>query len=298
MNIWTNFGKKPKAKDYKLHKNFILDENSFIYREMQFALKHGYDFIANLGHSTFLISYKGVRFLTDPFLSPHIFGIRRQKPALRPDLVPEVDYIFISHAHYDHLDMRTLRRLKRNAVLIVPEHTKPVLGKIFFKKIVEIRRYGTYFDNKIEVVALPVKHNKGRSILFPNTDTVSFIIKIEDRTFYFAGDTAYFEGFKDYGKDFDIHTAFLPIGGYEPTLLLKNVHMSPWEAVQAFEDLNAQYVVPIHYGTFHTIPKFVKVEAPLQHFKEEIQKRGIQDRAIIVEPNAIDICVGLQPSVS
>jgi len=298
LSIWTSFGKKPKAKDYKLHRNFILDENSFIYREIQFAIKHGYDFIANLGHSTFLVSYKGIKFLTDPFLSPHIFGIRRQKPALRPDLVPEVDYILISHAHYDHLDMRTLRRLKRNAVLIVPEYTRPVLGKTFFRKILELKRYGSYMDNNIEIVALPVKHNKGRSILFPNTDTISFIIKIKDRTFYFAGDTAYFDGFKEYGKEFNIDIAFLPIGGYEPTLLLKNVHMNPWEAVQAFEDLNAEFVVPIHYGTFHTIPKFVKVEAPLQHFKEEIKRRNLQDRAIIVEPNAIDICVGLQPSIS
>ncbi len=286
-----SFGKKQKAKDYKLHRNFILDEHSFIYREIMFALNHGYDFIANLGHSTFLVSYKGVRFLTDPFLSPHIFGIRRQKPALRPDLLPEVDYIFISHAHYDHLDMRTLRRLKRNATLIIPENTKPVLGKIYFKKILELKRYETFLDNRIEVTALPVKHNKGRSILYPNTDTVSFYIKLFDRTYYFAGDTAYFEGFKEYGNKYSIHTAFLPIGGYEPTLLLKNVHMNPWEAVQAFLDLKAEYVIPMHYGTFHTIPKFVKVEAPLKHFKETVKNRGLQNRAIIVEPNSIDIYV-------
>ncbi len=291
MNIWTNFGKKPKAKDYKLHKHFILDEYSFIYREIRYAISHNLDFIANLGHSTFLVSYKGVRFLTDPFLSPHIFGIRRQKPALRPDLVPEVDYILISHAHYDHLDVRTLRRLKRNSTVVLPENTKPVLGNMYFKKILELKRYETYLDNKVEIIALPVKHNKGRSILFPNTDTVSYIIKIENRTFYFAGDTAYFEGFKEYGKSFNIHTAFLPIGGYEPTLFLKNVHMNPWEAVKAFEDLKAEFVVPIHYGTFHTIPKFVKVEAPLQHFKEEIERKNLKERAIIVEPNVIDICV-------
>jgi len=291
LKIWTSFGRKPKARDYKLHKNFILDEKSFIYKEIKYAINHNLDFIANLGHSTFLVSYKGIRFLTDPFLSPHIFGIKRQKPALRPDLVPEVDYILISHAHYDHLDMRTLRRLKRNSVVVIPENTKPVLGRIHFKKIVELKRYQTYMDNHVEITALPVKHNKGRSILFPNTDTVSYVIHIEDRTFYFAGDTAYFDGFKEFGNQFNIHTAFLPIGGYEPTLILKNVHMNPWEAVKAFEDLKAEYVVPMHYGTFHTIPKFVKVEAPLQHFREAVEKEGIKDRAIIVEPNAIDICL-------
>ena len=291
--IWNSYGKKQKAKDYKLHSKFILDENSLLYREIKFSLSHEFDFIANLGHSTFLISYKGIRFLTDPFLSPHIFGIRRQKPALRPDLVPEVDFILISHAHYDHLDMRTLRRLKRNTVLIIPENTRPVLGNIYFKEIIELRHEERYKRENIEIISLPVKHNKGRSLLFPNTETSSYIIKIKDRTFYFAGDTAYFEGFKVYGSRFDIHTAFLPIGGYEPTLLLHKVHMTPSEAVNAFLDLKAHYVIPIHYGTFHTIPKFVKVEAPLKHFKEEIKNKSLMEKIIIVEPNSIDVCINL-----
>ncbi|WP_457642054.1 MBL fold metallo-hydrolase [Persephonella sp.] len=289
--IWNSFGGKQKAKDYRLHKDFILDENSFLYREIKYAISHQYDFIANLGHSTFLVSYKGIRFLTDPFLSPHIFGIRRQKPALRPDLIPQVDFIFISHAHYDHLDMRTLRRLKREATLILPENTKPVLGRTYFKKILELKRYDSYTEGEVSITVLPVKHNKGRSLLFPNTDTVSYIIKVKDRTFYFAGDTAYFEGFKEYGKIFDIHTAFLPIGGYEPTLLLHRIHMNPWEAIQAFLDLRAEFIIPIHYGTFHSIPKFVKVEAPLKHFIDEIKNRKLENRAIIIEPNVIDLCI-------
>ncbi|WP_457643647.1 MBL fold metallo-hydrolase [Persephonella sp.] len=289
--IWNSTGRKQKAKDYKLHSRFILDENSFLYREIRFALSHDYDFMANLGHSTFLVSYRGIRFLTDPFLSPHIFGIRRQKPALRPDLVPDVDFILISHAHYDHLDMRTLRRLKRNATVILPENTKPVLGRTYFKKIVELKHRESYREKDVEIVSLPVKHNKGRSLLFPNTEVSSYIIRVKDRVYYFGGDTAYFDGFKEYGREFDIDIAFLPIGGYEPTLLLHNVHMNPSEAVQAFIDLKAEMVVPIHYGTFHTIPKFVKVEAPLKHFREEIKRHSLESRALIIEPNSVDVCV-------
>ncbi len=283
---WIEFGKKQRVKDYKLHKRFILDENSFLYKEIYFALDKGLDFIANLGHSTFFIFYKGVKILTDPFLSPHIFGIRRQKPAIRPDLLPPMDYILISHAHYDHLDMRTLRRLHREAVVIVPENVKPVFGMTKFKEIIELKIFQSYKD-KINITALPVKHNKGRSILFPNTETVSYYFEINNKSFYFGGDTAYFDGFKEIGKQYDIEIAFLPIGGYEPTLLLKNVHMNPWEAVQAFIDLNASFVVPIHYATFHTIPKFVKIEAPLKHFKEEIKRKNIEDKAYIIEPNSV-----------
>ncbi len=284
---WIEFGKKQRVKDYKLHKRFVLDENSFLYKEIKYALSHKLDFIANLGHSTFFIHYGGVKILTDPFLSPHIFGIRRQKPAIRPDLLPPMDYILISHAHYDHLDMRTLRRLHREAKVIVPENVKPVFGMTRFRDIKELKLYETYKDEKIRIQALPVKHNKGRSILFPNTETVSYYFEINGKSFYFGGDTAYFEGFKDIGREFNIEIAFLPIGGYEPTLLLKNVHMNPWEAVKAFVDLKAEFVVPIHYATFHTIPKFVKVEAPLKHFKEEIKRQGFVNRAFIVEPNQV-----------
>ena len=285
--IWNITGRKQKVKDYRLHKEHMLDESSEIYQKITAAIKENRDFIANLGHSTFLISYKGKRVLTDPFLSPHIFGIKRQKPALRPDLVPQVDLIVISHAHYDHLDMRTLRRLDRESVVIIPENTKPVLGRIHFKEIMELKHFETTQKEGIKITSLPVKHNKGRSILFPNTEVASYLITIEDKTFYFGGDTAYFESFKEYGKKFKINIAFLPIGGYEPTLILHKVHMNPHEAVNAFLDLNADYIVPIHYGTFHTIPKFVQVEAPLKHFKEEISRRNINNKAIIIEPNNI-----------
>ena len=285
--IWNITGRKQKVKDYRLYKEYMLDENSGIYQEITTAIKENKDFIANLGHSTFLISYKGKKILTDPFLSPHIFGIKRQKPALRPDLVPQVDIILISHAHYDHLDMRTLRRLKRESIVIIPENTKPVLGRIHFKEIIELKHFETIQKEGIQITSLPVKHNKGRSILFPNTEVASYLITIEDKTFYFGGDTAYFEGFKEYGKKFKIDIAFLPIGGYEPTLILHKVHMNPHEAVNAFLDLNANYIVPIHYGTFHTIPKFVQVEAPLKHFKEEISRRNINNKTIIIEPNNI-----------
>ena len=287
MKIWTSYGKRQKVRDYRLHKTFILDETSKIYKEINYCINAKEDFIANLGHSTMLFQYKGIKILTDPFLSPHIFGIRRQKPALNPNILPKVDFILISHAHYDHLDMRTLRRLKRNATLVIPENVKPVIGRTHFRNIIEMKVGEKYTEQNVKITALPVKHNKGRSMLFPNTGVQSYHIQIEDKTFYFGGDSAYFEGYKEIGKNYHIDVAFLPIGGYEPTLLLKNVHMSPWEAIQSFEDLNAGYIVPMHYGTYHSVPKFVKVEAPLQYFKEEMKRKKIEDKAIIVEPNQI-----------
>ncbi len=265
-----------------------MDEKSRLYEQIKTFLNEKVDFIANLGHSTFFIYCNGIKVLTDPFLSPHIFGIKRQKPAIIPQLLPQMDYILISHAHYDHLDLRTLRRLKRNAVLILPENSRKILGNMYFKDKIEIPHFDFYEDSNIKITALPVKHNNGRSLLYPNTKCSSYIFRLGEKVFYFAGDTAYFDGFKKYGDEFDIDYAFLPIGGYEPRFLLKNVHMNPQEAVQAFLDLKAKYMIPIHYGTFHSIPKFIKVEAPLKHLKESLKEKSLEDKALIVLPNEVE----------
>jgi len=276
-------------RGYTLHKKFFLSENSQIYKKIKYGVENDINFIANLGHSTFFIFYKGFKVLTDPFLSPLIFGIRRQKPALIPQLLPQMDFILISHAHYDHLDTRTLRRLHRTAKVILPKNTKLVLGNMYFEEKIELDHFEKYKETDVEIISLPVKHNKGRSLIYPNTETSSYLIKIKDKTFYFGGDSAYFEGYKEYGSKFEIDYAFLPIGGYEPRFLLKNIHMNPKEAVQAFLDLKAQYIIPIHYGTFHSIPKFVKVEAPLKHFIEEIEEKDIVDKALVITPNEIEM---------
>jgi len=292
---WISIGRKlnnQKSKinrGYALYRKFYLDEKSDFYQSLKQKIKNKEDFIANLGHSTIFISYKGVKVLTDPFLSPHIFGIKRQKPAILPYLLPQMDYILISHAHYDHLDLRTLRRLHRGAVVILPQNTAKVLGNMYFRGKVELAHYASFKEKDTQIISLPVKHNKGRSILYPNTQVSSYFFKIKDKTFYFGGDSAYFEGYKNIGENFKINYAFLPIGGYEPRLLLRNVHMNPKEAVQAFLDLKADFVVPVHYGTYHTFPKFVKVEAPLKRFLEEVQKTGIEKKLKVVMPNTVEI---------
>lgn len=293
MKKWINIGKKLNSsknkinRGYALHRNFYLDENSVIYKQIKENLQKKKNFIANLGHSTFFIYYEGIKILTDPFLSPHIFGIKRQEPAILPQILPQMDYILISHAHYDHLDLRTLRRLNRNAKILLPENTKRVLGNMQFLEKIELSHWKSYEDKNFNVLSLPVKHNKGRSLLFPNTEVSSYLIDIKGTTFYFGGDSAYFEGYKEYGEKFKIDFAFLPIGGYEPRLLLKNVHMNPQETVKAFIDLNAKYIIPIHFGTYHTFPKFIKVEAPLNKFLEEANKKGIKSKAKVIVPNTL-----------
>jgi len=128
--LWKSYGKKPKSsKILRIYKNQFLDENSELYKKLTDYVDKNIDFIANLGHSTFYIQIDGIKILTDPFLYPSIFGIKRVTKPLRPDLLPKPDYILVSHAHYDHLDLRTLRHLDKDLTIIIPENTAKVINK-------------------------------------------------------------------------------------------------------------------------------------------------------------------------
>lgn len=279
---------KQKSLIFKKYKDLFLNQNSPIYINIFKNLEAKTDFIANLGHSTFFIYINGIKILTDPFLYPHIFGIKRKTPALRPELLPPFDYILVSHAHYDHLDLRTLRKLNKTAKLIVPEYTLNVVNKLRFKEIVELKHWESFEEKEIEIVSLPVQHNKGRSLLYPNTETSSYLIKMENTTLYFAGDTGYFEGFKEYGRKFSIDFAFLPIGGYEPNWLLRKIHISPEETVEAFLDLKASYLIPIHFGTFHTISAFIEKEHPVDKLINKATELNLDlGKIVVIYPNEL-----------
>jgi len=286
--IWKNSGKKQKKpKILKIYEGLFLDEKSEIYKNLINSLTENKNFIANLGHSTFYININGIKILTDPFLYPFIFTIKRVKKALRPDLLPKPDYIIVSHAHYDHLDLRTLRHIDRDLKLIVAENTAKVVKRLKFKEVIELKHYESFSDKNIKVVSLPVQHNKGRNLIHPNTETASYYIELEGLKLYFGGDTGYFDGFEKYGNKYEIDLAFLPIGGFEPSLILKTIHMNPEEAVKAFLDLKAKYLIPIHFGTFHTIRPFVYKERALERLQKEMNRLKITDKALIIEPNEL-----------
>ncbi len=293
--IWRNSGKRQKiSKILKIYEDLFLDETSEIYKNLSQSLEENKNFIANLGHSTFYLNINGTKILTDPFLYPFIFAIKRVVKPLRPDILPKPDYILVSHAHYDHLDLRTLKHIDRDLKLIVPENTYKVVKRLGFKEVIELKHYEKFSDKNIEVVSLPVQHNKGRNLIHPNTETASYYIQLNNLNLYFGGDTGYFDGFKEYGKQFNIDIAFLPIGGFEPRLLLKNLHMNPEEAVRAFIDLKAKYVIPIHFGTFHAIKSFVYKERALDRFIKELERKKLLEKGIIIKPNELKTLINIK----
>ncbi len=209
------------------------------------------DYICWLGHSSFLIQIEKTTILTDPIFGAPLF-FKRYTDLPFPKESLKADFILISHGHYDHLDSKTLKHFKDSTAL-VPLKMKPLVQKINRSlKVLECDWYEKYrIDEPFCITFLPARHWHKRT---PNdTNKIlwgSFLIQSQKQTIYFAGDTAYGEHFKEIAKIADIDYALLPIGAYEPRWFMKNNHLNPKEALQAFKDLKAKTLIPMHYGTF------------------------------------------------
>ncbi|CAA6805789.1 MAG: Outer membrane protein romA [uncultured Sulfurovum sp.] len=209
------------------------------------------DFICWLGHATFLIQVNGKRMITDPCLTAPPFITRHTKlPISMEELKPH--YILVSHGHFDHLDADTVKHFNDAKALIPLNMSETIKG---YNQTIRTQEAGWFqkyeVDEDFEVYFLPSHHWHRRTL--SDTNEVlwgSFVIKTQKETIYFAGDTAYSSHFKDIAELFDIDKAILPIGAYEPREIMKEMHMNPEEALQAFNDLGAREMIPMHYGTF------------------------------------------------
>ncbi len=241
------------------------------------ALKEG-DLLCFLGHNTVFLRLAGITLLFDPILGP-IGGVvrRRTPPPLSPEELPRVDLVLISHAHLDHLDRLTLRRLSRGFHLVVGlgagrylEGQAPVeldwLEEVSFKGV--------------KVQALPLQHWAQRGLFDYNRSLwVGYMVEIGGFRLFYGGDTGYFEGFREIGAEFGpFDLALLPCGAYEPRRLMAPFHMSPEEAVQAALDLRADLAVPIHWGAYLLGDE--PPEEPPRRFAEEARRRGLKVRVL------------------
>ena len=213
-----------------------------------------------VGHATLLIQLDGVSILTDPQwserASPFSFvGPKRLvPPGLAFDELPPVHAVLISHDHYDHLDVETVRRL---AATHRPRFFVPLGMKAWFLHlgITDVEELDWWQARTVDGVTLtlvPSHHWSQRTPWDMNRRLWGgWVVGGRDRRFYFAGDTAYFDGFKEIAArlgPFDV--AAVPIGAYLPPVIMKAGHLDPGQALDAFVDVNARVMVPIHFGTF------------------------------------------------
>lgn len=210
------------------------------------------DYILWLGHASFIIQINGKRILTDPCLTaPPMFTRYTELPVPLENIQP--DYLLISHGHYDHLDSDTLEHCN-HAKAFIPLKMVEVIQEM--NDTIQCEEAGWYqqytLGEGFEVVFLPANHWYRRTPFDKNEILWgSFLIKTPNKTFYFAGDTGYADHFKEIHQLFGkVDIAFLPIGAYEPRWFMKSSHMNPQEALKAYQDLGADILVPMHYGTF------------------------------------------------
>ncbi|NNK93051.1 MAG: hypothetical protein HKP41_01745 [Desulfobacterales bacterium] len=221
------------------------------------ALPHGSDFIVWIGHATFLMRFNGVYWLTDPMLSDRALLPKRiTPPALTmaeiSDIKGEIN-VLISHNHYDHLDEDTLRALPDHARIFVPLGLKTLVSTFHDGPIHELDWWQEHETQETVVTCLPSQHWSRRVGQSRNaTLWASYMIETQGIGIYFAGDSGYFIGYKEFGRKFEnIDYALLPITAYHPRWFMHYAHINVEEALAAYEDLKAKYFVPTQWGTFH-----------------------------------------------
>jgi L-ascorbate metabolism protein UlaG (beta-lactamase superfamily) len=195
-----------------------------------------------VGHSTVLVEAGGTRLLTDPLLRPRVTHLRRVAPAPAP-LEGELDAVLISHLHYDHLDLPSLRRLRARQ-FVVPLGAGRPLSRRGLGPVVELEAGEELSIGTLNVRATHAEHDVRRVPLGATTPALGYIFE-GPRQVYFAGDTGIFDGMRALAP---VDVALLPIWGWGPRLGAG--HMGPTEAAEALRLLEPRLAIPIHWGTY------------------------------------------------
>jgi L-ascorbate metabolism protein UlaG (beta-lactamase superfamily) len=241
-----------------------------------------------VGHATCLIQIGDKVFLTDPIFTntAGMISKRRIEPGILPSSVDRLDYILISHIHFDHLSYGSLSLLPKTATMLLPPGGGEYTPEFGFSEYREMNAWTTFEVDGVRITAVPVKHFDGRygfDIAWLDHHTYTgYVIEYQRKTVFFAGDTGYDpEIFREIGRKFAIDIALIPIAPVEPHDFMKRVHADPKEALQIFEDVGAKFMIPIHHRTFVQGLDSTLTYAQDQ-LKQLVSERQIEDRVMIL----------------
>jgi L-ascorbate metabolism protein UlaG (beta-lactamase superfamily) len=233
-----------------------------------------------LGHATVLINFFGIRILTDPVLFPRIgirlpgltLGLKRlTAPALTVRDLPKIDIVLLSHAHFDHFDMRTLHRIDRSATTITALRTSDLLRWKRFREVIELHWTETKsiatFAGTIDITAFCVKHWGARKRRDTYRGYNGYVIERNNRRIIYSGDTALTDSFAQLRAFGAIDLAIMPIGAYNPWI---HVHCTPEQAVQMANEAGARFIMPVHHQTFRLSAE--GFHEPIARFKAALRK--------------------------
>jgi L-ascorbate metabolism protein UlaG (beta-lactamase superfamily) len=211
-----------------------------------------------------------------------------RQPGIRIQDLPAIDLVLVTHAHFDHLHRRSLRTIvqqthrKRSIppTVIVPHHVFDLVSDLGFGEVIELDWWNSVRQAGVTVTHVPSRHWGARIIKDSHRGYGGYVLRAGKHSVYHAGDTAYFAGFREIGRRLAPELALLPIGAYNPPQF-RNVHANPADATRAFLDLNARWMVPMHYGTFRLSHE--PIEEPLQLLEKEAEEAGVKDRVLVLE---------------
>jgi L-ascorbate metabolism protein UlaG (beta-lactamase superfamily) len=236
--------------------------------------------LAWIGHATVLINFFGIKILTDPVLFPRI-GIRLPgftlgpkrliAPALQFHELPNIDLILLSHAHFDHLDLRTLRCFGESTTVITARATSDLLRHTRFRDVTELdwgeaKTFKTT-AGKVNIGALPVNHWGARKRRDTYRGYNGYRLDRKGQRIIFAGDTAMTNSFAEIRRHGAIDVAIMSIGAYNPWI---QSHCSPEQAVEMANAAGAHFIVPVHHQTFRL--SFEPFHEPIERFEAALRK--------------------------
>ncbi|MDC1073854.1 MBL fold metallo-hydrolase, partial [Gammaproteobacteria bacterium] len=237
-----------------------------------------------IGHSTFLIKKNGVTILTDPIFSKraspfkNIGPKRLIPPAIPLDAIPHIDIVTVSHNHYDHLDIYSLKKISKEhpeAIFLVPAGDEKLLKRKKIKNVYNFDWWESIKHKGFLITFTPVQHWSKRSLFDRNKSLWGgWFFKHKDYSLYHAGDTGYSKDFIDTKiKLGSPKYAFIPIGAYDPEWFMAESHVNPEDAVQIMLDLEAEKAFGMHWATFvltdeDTIEPKIRLEKEIMKYKD------------------------------
>ncbi len=243
-------------------------------------LKEGEIGITWIGHASFLIQTREQNLLIDPNWAKWLKVFKRMKhPGLHLNDLPAIDLVLVTHAHFDHLDRKTLRGVAADQPIVVPFEVGNLVHDLGFRSVHELHYWESYECGPAKITLTPAHHWGARVLHDSHRGFGGFVIEVGGRTIYHCGDTAYFEGFREIGERHAIDVALLPIGAYDPPSG-REVHMTPEEALRAFVELGAQRMVPMHYGTFRL--SYEPLHEPPERLLVCAREQGLEARISVM----------------
>ena len=248
-----------------------------------------------IGHSSFFVQIAGRNLIIDPNFARWLFVLKRlRRPGLMIRDLPALDLVLVTHAHFDHLHRASLRALVRHTqrlhrpapAIVIPRNVADLVSDLGFREIIELDWWSEYEHDGISIVHTPSRHWGARIVRDMHRGFGGYVIRSRRESLYHAGDTAYFEGFREIGERLRPEVAMLPIGAYDPPSF-RNVHTSPADAVRAFLDLRARYMVPMHYGTFRLSHE--PMDEPLHFLASEAKKHGIEEKVLVLQEGVTQV---------